>query len=67
VQKAIRGGIAKVNVNAELRRRAFHELNERLSDLTAGYRMLDLQGLLADAATAVARETLTSLVPRTDL
>jgi tagatose 1,6-diphosphate aldolase GatY/KbaY len=68
VLEAVRGGIAKVNVNAELRRHAFHELNEHLSDLNAGYRMLDLHGLLADAATAVARETLTSLrPPRTDL
>lgn len=58
---AVSRGIAKVNVNAELRRRAFRELSEHVPTLASGYRMLDLQGVLSDAATEVAHETLLSL------
>lgn len=58
IATALRHGIAKINVNTELRRRAFAELEGRLAELRAGYRMLELQDGLADAATAVARECL---------
>jgi tagatose 1,6-diphosphate aldolase GatY/KbaY len=64
LQKALVGGIAKVNVNAELRRRAFRELSTHLSELAAGYQMLALQELLANAATQVAQETLAALTTR---
>jgi tagatose 1,6-diphosphate aldolase GatY/KbaY len=61
MNKAVSYGIVKVNVNAELRRRAFHVLSEQVPTLTAGYRMLDLQDVLSDAATEVAHRTLVSL------
>jgi tagatose 1,6-diphosphate aldolase GatY/KbaY len=61
LRTAVTRGIVKVNVNAELRRRAFLELGDRLAELASGYRLLELQEGLADAACAVAREALVSL------
>ena len=61
VQTAVAAGVAKVNVNAELRRRAFRELEARVPQLAEGYRMLELQEALAAAAAEVAGETLALL------
>ena len=61
VRTAVAAGVAKVNVNAELRRRAFAELQSRVPGLAEGYRMLELQGALAAAAAEVAAETLALL------
>lgn len=61
LRTAVATGIAKVNVNAELRRRAFRELGSRLPLLQPGYRMLELQTTLADAAAEVAAETFDAL------
>jgi tagatose 1,6-diphosphate aldolase GatY/KbaY len=58
LQAAVAGGIAKVNINTELRRRAFRVLADRLSELAAGYRMLELQDAVTDAAAEAALETL---------
>jgi ketose-bisphosphate aldolase len=54
LRTAVAAGVAKVNVNAELRRRAFGELTERLSVLAPDYRMLELQEALRAAAAEVA-------------
>jgi tagatose 1,6-diphosphate aldolase GatY/KbaY len=51
---AVEGGIAKINVNAELRRRAFEELGRSLATLREGYRVLELQEGLAQVAAEVA-------------
>ena len=61
VRCAVSYGIAKVNLNAELRKRAFEELAARMPQLEHGYRMLDLQDSLASAAAEVAGATLTLL------
>jgi tagatose 1,6-diphosphate aldolase GatY/KbaY len=61
VGAAVAAGIAKVNVNAELRRRAFQELTARLPELEPGYRLLELQEALATAAAEVAGETIRML------
>lgn len=58
---AVRSGIVKVNVNTELRRRAFEELSARLPELEPGYRMLELQTVLAAAASEVAAASLAAL------
>lgn len=67
LRTAVAGGIAKVNVNAELRRRAFRELGDRLPELTSGYRLLELQQGLANSAAEVALETFGSLDPGRNL
>ena len=61
VRRAVSMGICKVNVNAELRRRAFKVLDEQLSDASDGYRMVDLQQSLATAAEDVVRHQLSLL------
>jgi tagatose 1,6-diphosphate aldolase GatY/KbaY len=61
VRAAVAAGITKVNVNAELRRRAFDELNARLPELGSGYRMLELQGALSEAAAEVVAAILVLL------
>ena len=63
VQTAVASGIAKVNVNAELRRRAFGELESVVPRLAEGYRMLELQDALAAAAAEVTAATLGLLAP----
>jgi len=67
LRTAVAGGIVKVNVNAELRRRAFRELGDRIPELTFGYRLLELQEALANSAAGVASETLKSLNPGANL
>jgi tagatose 1,6-diphosphate aldolase GatY/KbaY len=67
LRTAVAGGIVKVNVNAELRRRAFRELGDRLPELSSGYRLLELQEALADSAAEVASETFKSLDPSANL
>lgn len=57
---AVDGGIAKINVNTELRQRTFQELGHRLAALADGYRMLDLQEAIAGTAAEVARDRLRS-------
>jgi tagatose 1,6-diphosphate aldolase GatY/KbaY len=61
VRRAVVAGVAKVNVNAELRRRAFEVLAERVSDLADGYRMLELQEAFAQGAEEVVRGVVTLL------
>jgi ketose-bisphosphate aldolase len=63
LRMAVAGGIVKVNVNAELRQRAFRELGDHLAELTPGYRQLELQEMLSNSAAEVALETLKSLDP----
>jgi ketose-bisphosphate aldolase len=58
LRRAVAAGVAKVNLNAELRRRAFAELDLRVPELRSGYRLLELQDDLASAACEVAFETL---------
>jgi ketose-bisphosphate aldolase len=64
VQAAVARGIAKINVNTELRRRAFEELHDHLPRLTDGYRMLELQEILRKAAVDVTRSVLASLTSK---
>ena len=61
VTRAVQAGVVKVNVNAELRRRGFAELTQRLPEYAPGYQMLQLQAALADAASEVASATLKTL------
>jgi fructose/tagatose bisphosphate aldolase len=63
VRQAVASGVCKVNVNAELRRRAFDELTVQLPRARPGYNMLDLQQALAAAAREVALEVLELLQP----
>jgi tagatose 1,6-diphosphate aldolase GatY/KbaY len=67
LRRAIAGGIVKVNINAELRRRAFRALGARVPELTPGYRLLELRDALANSAAEVALETFTSLDPGANL
>jgi tagatose 1,6-diphosphate aldolase GatY/KbaY len=61
LRTAVAGGIAKVNLNAELRKRAFRELGARVPELTSGFRRLELEEALANSAAEVALETFRSL------
>lgn len=67
VRHAIDLGIAKVNVNTEIRERQFAALGERLADLSAGAHMLELVDLLRREACATALRILAVLDPRTKL
>ncbi|HZO48687.1 MAG TPA: class II fructose-bisphosphate aldolase [Gaiellaceae bacterium] len=49
VRRAVALGVAKVNVNAELRERYLTRLRERLPTVLDGLRLLDLQASLVDA------------------
>jgi ketose-bisphosphate aldolase len=63
VRACIAGGVAKVNVNTELRRRYLDTVAERLPDVHRGLRLLDLGCALADAIAAVAAEKLALFDP----
>jgi tagatose 1,6-diphosphate aldolase GatY/KbaY len=65
IRTAIESGIAKVNINLELRRRAFAELEHHLPALRSGYQMLELQRILRDSAAEVVAGTLAVLGPPT--
>ncbi|MFN0156046.1 MAG: class II fructose-bisphosphate aldolase [Gaiella sp.] len=54
LQRAVRAGIAKVNVNTELRQRTFAELEARLGELVRGYRIADLDEAVVTAVAEVA-------------
>lgn len=61
VRRAIALGVAKVNVNTELRERQFAALASRLPELAAGARMLELAEILRATAHQTARRLLTVL------
>lgn len=61
IRRSVRLGIRKINVNTELRRRAFDNLERHLAELRDGYRMLELQEVLIDASTSVTAEIIRSL------
>jgi tagatose 1,6-diphosphate aldolase GatY/KbaY len=56
VRRAVAGGIAKVNVNTEIRRQTFAELSRRLPGLEQGWRVLALDAAIVD----VVREVVSS-------
>lgn len=58
VGRAVAAGIAKVNVNTELRQRWFATVGERASELAQGAKLLALQDALADDLARVAQEKL---------
>jgi ketose-bisphosphate aldolase len=49
VRRAVSLGVAKVNVNTELRERIYAELARRLPETAGGYRLADLDSALVDA------------------
>ena len=53
VRRAVALGVCKVNVNTELRERLFAELERRLPETAAGYRVLDLDAALVEAIAEV--------------
>lgn len=59
VRRAITAGIAKVNVNTELRQRTFTTLGERVTALAEGAALLQLVGELSDAVAEVVDTKLT--------
>jgi tagatose 1,6-diphosphate aldolase GatY/KbaY len=66
VRRAVRAGVAKVNVNTEIRARQLAQLTTALPDLADGYRTLALHALLRGAARDVAREKLRLLASGTE-
>jgi tagatose 1,6-diphosphate aldolase GatY/KbaY len=58
VRRAVSLGIAKVNVNAELRERYLARLAERLPGALDGLRLLELESVVIDAVAEVAGEKL---------
>jgi tagatose 1,6-diphosphate aldolase GatY/KbaY len=54
LRRAVAAGIAKVNVNTELRERIFAELERRLPDTRPELRLLQLETAVADGVAAVA-------------
>jgi tagatose 1,6-diphosphate aldolase GatY/KbaY len=63
VRRAIRLGVSKVNVNAELRTRYLAELARRLPDVQRGARLLELQEALVAEIAAVVAEKLDLMEP----
>lgn len=63
LRAAIGRGIAKVNVNTELRERWFATVAERAGTLARGSRLLALQAELADAVAGVVDAKLAGLAP----
>src|SRR5262249_44881363 len=63
VRRAVRSGIAKVNVNTEIRQETFAELPRRLPELEQGWRVLDLDAAVVDAVARVVRAKLALFAP----
>jgi len=64
LRRAIGLGVAKVNVNTEIRERQFALIADRLHAWQAGARMLELTAALRAVAHDVTRRLLTTLDPR---
>lgn len=58
VRRAISLGVAKVNVNTEIRMRYLEVLAARLAEATPGFRVLELQSAIVDATAHVVGEKL---------
>lgn len=58
VRRAVAAGIAKVNVNTEIRERTFATLRNRLDELERGWRVVDLDAAVVAAVEAVVTEKL---------
>ena len=58
VRRAVGLGIAKVNVNTEIRTRYLEEVAARLPDVTPGYRVLELNSALVHAVAEVVDDKL---------
>jgi tagatose 1,6-diphosphate aldolase GatY/KbaY len=56
--RAVAAGIAKVNLNTELRRRLYADLERGLPETRRGLRLLDLERALADGVAEVAAQKL---------
>ena len=63
VRHAIELGIAKINVNTEIRRRQFDQFDRGLPELRRGYRMLDLVDASIDACSEAVSDKLRLLGP----
>ena len=61
VRRAISLGIAKVNINAEIRARYLGQLAERLPEALEGSNLLSLESAVVDAVAAVVGEKLALL------
>ncbi len=64
VERAVASGIAKVNVNTEIRARTFEELDRRLPELAPGYRVLELDAAVVEAVAEVVAAKLELLSGR---
>lgn len=64
VRRAIELGVAKVNVNTEIRGRYLDELGRRLPDVRDGLRLLELQRSIVTAVADVVSAKLDLLSPR---
>lgn len=58
LQQAIKSGIAKINVNTELRASYFDLLHQQLATMSSGLRLLELQHLLIEAQYQVSQSKL---------
>jgi tagatose 1,6-diphosphate aldolase GatY/KbaY len=58
LRRAVAAGVAKVNVNTELRARLFAELERRVPEAAVGLRLLEVESALAEAVAEVATEKL---------
>jgi tagatose 1,6-diphosphate aldolase GatY/KbaY len=58
VRRAVTAGVAKVNVNTEIRQRTFATLRSRLDELERGWRIVDLDAAVVAAVESVVTEKL---------
>ena len=58
VRRAVAAGVAKVNVNTDVRERTFAMLDNRLHELSQGWRIADLDAAIIAAVEEVVAEKL---------
>ena len=63
LRRAVASGVAKVNVNTEVRERTFAAIGERLEELSRGWQIAGLDAAIVDAVAQVVDEKLASLAP----
>ncbi|HET9241969.1 MAG TPA: class II fructose-bisphosphate aldolase [Gaiella sp.] len=63
LRRAVASGIAKVNVNTEVRERTFATIGGRLDELSRGWQIAALDAAIVDAVAEVVGEKLASLAP----
>ena len=58
MRRAVAAGVAKVNVNTEVRERTFAMLGSRLDELSRGWRIAELDAAIVAAVEEVVAEKL---------